>query len=123
MTSTNRRTVQPWAPVIVNIFTEDFEPTAITTADRSPKLWLRYVNDTFVLWQHGAEHLDEFLKHQNGQHHTIQFTMEKKTNQKIPFLDVLVERRENKLQKEKNSQLEVSNTFTRLVQQDKKQLH
>ena len=87
----------PMSPVIANIFMEDFEQTAITTADLSPKLWLRYVDDTFVLWQHGTEHLDEFLKHPNGLHHRIQFTMEKENNQKIPFLDVLVERRENKL--------------------------
>ena len=87
----------PLSPVIANIFMEDFEQTAITTADLSPKLWLRYVDDTFVLWQHGEEHLDEFLKHLNGLHHRIQFTMEKEDNQKIPFLDVLVERRENKL--------------------------
>ena len=76
----------PLSPVIANIFMEDFEQTAITTADLSPKLWLRYVDDTFVLWQHGEEHLDEFLKHLNGLHHRIQFTMEKEDNQKIPFL-------------------------------------
>ena len=57
-------------------------------------MWVRYVDDTFVLWQHGA---DEFHQHLNRQHKSIQFTMEKVSENRIPFLDVHVERKEGKL--------------------------
>ena len=51
-------------------------------------LWLRYVDDTFVMWKHGDRELQGFLEHLNGQCAEIQFTMEKETEESIPFLDV-----------------------------------
>ena len=71
--------------------------TALTTTNHQPKVWLRYVDDTFVLWQHGDDHLQEFLQHLNGLHNRILFTMEKEDDHKLPFLDVLVERANNRL--------------------------
>lgn len=56
------------------------------------KLWLRYVDDTFVIWPHGAETLTAFLTHLNNIRPSIQFTMEKESNGTIAFLDVLVKR-------------------------------
>ena len=76
---------------------EDSEQTALTTVNHQPKLWLRYVDDTFVLWQHGDAHLQEFLQHLNGLHNRILFTMEKEDDHKLHFLDVLVERTNNRL--------------------------
>ena len=58
---------------------------------------MRYVDDTFVLWTHGVNELDAFLNHLNSQYPAIQFTMEKESEGKIPFLDVLVERKGKKL--------------------------
>ena len=85
----------PLSPVVANIFMEDFENTAIATADHHPRVWFRYVDDTFVVWQHGRAKLDDFLLHINDLHHRIQFTMEIENNNSIPFLDVLVERSTN----------------------------
>ena len=79
----------PLSPVVANIFMEDFEGTALVTCDLPPKLWLRYVDDTFVVWQHGENHLGEFLEHLNGLHTRIDFTMEEEVSGKLPFLDVL----------------------------------
>ena len=87
----------PLSPVVANIFMEDFESTAITTADRQPKVWYHYVDNTFVVWQHGRRHLEEFLTHINGLHGRIQFTMEVEDNNRISFLDVLVERNEHSI--------------------------
>ncbi|XP_046384639.1 uncharacterized protein LOC124154910 [Ischnura elegans] len=66
---------------------------AIGSYDKKPKLWLRYVDDTFVIWPHGPEELQSFLKHINSQHPAIQFTMEMEKDRRIPFLDVMVNKR------------------------------
>ncbi|PNF14821.1 hypothetical protein B7P43_G06341, partial [Cryptotermes secundus] len=43
------------SPVVSNIYMEHFEQLAIDSAQDKPSLWLRYVDDTFVIWPHGAE--------------------------------------------------------------------
>ncbi|XP_046406336.1 uncharacterized protein LOC124171238 [Ischnura elegans] len=83
----------PLSPVMANLFMEDFEAKAIETYQKKPKLWLRYVDDTFVVWPHGAEELDKSLCHLNQQHPRIQFTTEKEEDGKLAFLDVLVKRK------------------------------
>jgi hypothetical protein len=83
----------PISPVVANIFMEEFERKALSSAAKKPSLWLRYVDDTFVIWPHGRPDLDRFLEHLNGQHPSIQFTMETEENGRIPFLDVMVEKK------------------------------
>ena len=63
-----------------------------------PRMWVRYVDDTFVLWpQDDEQELNAFLQHLNSQQPAIQFTMEKEKDERIAFLDVLVERREGSI--------------------------
>ncbi|XP_023311228.1 uncharacterized protein LOC111691923 [Anoplophora glabripennis] len=69
---------------------EDLEERAIKSAEYKPEMWLRYVDDTFVIWTHGKEKLNGFLTHLNSIHHKIQFTMEIEENNKLPFLDVSI---------------------------------
>ncbi len=83
----------PISQVLANIFMGDFEQKALGTARLKPKLWLRYVDDTFIIWSHGLEKLDDFLSHLNRQHPNIQFTMETETSDSLPFLDVLISKR------------------------------
>ncbi|XP_038066508.1 uncharacterized protein LOC119736566 [Patiria miniata] len=83
----------PISPVLANIFMEDFEQKTLATAQFQPKLWLRYVDDTFIIWPHGPDKLDGFLRHLNQQHPSIQFTMETETSDSLPFLDVLISKR------------------------------
>ena len=52
------------------------------------RLWLRYVDDTFVVWPHGQEKLDSFHEHLNTQHRNIKFTVEHEKENKLAFLDV-----------------------------------
>ena len=72
---------------------EAFEERALSSSTLTSKLWLGYVDDTFVIWPHGQSSLDNFHTHLNEQHPSIQFTREEETDHRIPFLDVMVERR------------------------------
>ena len=40
----------PLSPVVANIYMQDFESWVLETASLKPSLWLRYVDDTFVMW-------------------------------------------------------------------------
>ena len=61
----------PLSPVIANFFMEDLEKSAIAQAPHKPMCWFRYVDDTFVIWPHGKQKLEEFLNHLNGIHKNI----------------------------------------------------
>ena len=43
----------PLSPDLAELFMEEFELDTIENADLRPNLWLRYVDDTFVVWPHG----------------------------------------------------------------------
>jgi hypothetical protein len=52
--------------VVSNIFMEHSEETALDTANHKPTKWLRYVDDTFVVWPHEPTRLQQFLHHLNN---------------------------------------------------------
>lgn len=83
----------PLSPIIANMYMQDFETRALESATLKPRLWLRYVDDTFVIWPHGRSSLNTFLDHLNSVHPSIQFTMEVENNNILPFLDVAVRRK------------------------------
>lgn len=87
----------PLSPVFANIFMEDFEQKAIASSTVKPEVWLRYVDDTFVIWSHGKQKLDEFTDHLNNISPSIKLTTEIETQNTLPFLDVNVTRENNKL--------------------------
>jgi hypothetical protein len=60
-------------------------------------LWLRYVDDIFIMWKHSMEDLHNFLNHLNNLRTSIKFTMEMEVNGHLPFLDVLVTKKEGSL--------------------------
>lgn len=80
----------PLSLIIANIYMEHFELVALDSAPLRPKLWLRYVDDTFVIWPHNQTNLAHFLEHLNSIREFIQFTMEQESEGQIAFLDVLV---------------------------------
>ena len=82
----------PLSPIVVNLYMENLERAALLSAKLTPTMWRRYVDDTFVLWPHGADQLKEFHVHLNRQHPQIQFTKEEESDNQISFLDVLVKR-------------------------------
>ena len=70
-----------------NIFIEEFEVKALSSIPH-PSLWLRFVDDTFVI--NRAEHSQDLLHHINSQDTHIQFTVEPTQQGSLPFLDTLV---------------------------------
>ena len=70
------------------LFMERLEHKAISTFIQPPKLWRRYVDDTFSKLK--KIYVDQFLQHLNDQHPRIKFTTEMQENNKIAFLDTLV---------------------------------
>ena len=79
----------PISFLIVNLFMEKFEVEALSTFPHTPKLWLRFVDDTFVITK--TEHSQQLLQHITGQDPHIQFTVEEPSQQgTLPFLDTLV---------------------------------
>ena len=79
----------PISPIVANIFMEAFEKKAIETALHPPRIWKRYVDDTFVLQDHA--HKEEFLQHLNSVDPSIKFTVEEaKEDGSIPFLDTII---------------------------------
>ena len=70
---------------------EWFENVTIQTSILKPKVWLRYVDDTFIVWKGSGDELGNFLHHLNNIRPTIKFTMEMEQNSSLSFLNVLVQ--------------------------------
>ena len=67
---------------------ESFEYRAITTAVNGPRIWKRYVDDTFVIQQQSNR---EFLQQINSVDPSIIFTTEEtRPDGSMPFLDTLI---------------------------------
>ena len=78
----------PISPIIANIFMEEFEVKALQSFPNPPSMWLRFVDDTFVI--NRAEYSQSLLQHINSQDPHIQFTVEPTQHGSLPFLDTLV---------------------------------
>lgn len=64
------------APTFANIFMAEFERLHVYPYPRQPSLWLRFIDDIFMIWDHGQECLTEFINHLNQAHPTISFTVD-----------------------------------------------
>jgi hypothetical protein len=51
------------SPIVSNIFMKHFEKVVLDSAQLKPPLWLRYFDNTFVVWPLGPERLQDFLSH------------------------------------------------------------
>ena len=85
----------PVSAVVDNLYMEFFEELALETAPTTPRLWKRYVDDTFCILRKGST--EELLHHLNGVRPTIKFTMKQEEDRKIPFLDTLLRREDGRL--------------------------
>jgi len=77
------------APSLANIFMANFEDTHVYPYPTKPAIWLRYIDDIFMVWNHGNESLNQFLTHLNLCHKTIKFTSDI-SPESINFLDTTI---------------------------------
>ena len=78
--------------VVANLYMEFLEELALETALTRPRLWKRYVDDTFCILRKGST--KELLHNLNGVRPTIKFMVEQEDGT-LPFLDTLLRRRED----------------------------
>ena len=67
---------------------ESFEEKAITASFYEPRIWERYVDDTFTILD--RKNVDDFSQHLNNQQPSIRFTMETEEDNKLAFQDTVV---------------------------------
>ena len=79
------------APSYAILFMSEFEQKFLENYPLKPYVWWRYIDDIFIIWEHGEEKLKEFLEHLNKQHPTIKFTFDYSSIE-INFLDVNVKK-------------------------------
>ncbi|XP_074805210.1 uncharacterized protein LOC141985201 [Natator depressus] len=77
------------APQHANIFMADLEQRFLSSRPLTPLLYLRYIDDIFIIWNHGKEALEEFHHDFNNFHPTINLILDQST-QAIHFLDTTV---------------------------------
>ena len=80
----------PLSPITTNLFMDKFEQKSLNFANPKLEWWSSFVDDTFLIWAHGKEELENFVDHLNQQSESIKFTKEFEENNVIPFLDTLV---------------------------------
>ena len=79
----------PISSIVANLYMEDFEIKAINTAEYPPRIWKRYVDDTFVVIDSAGKR--KFLEHINNMDPHTQFTTDDaQADGSIPFLDTKV---------------------------------
>ena len=69
---------------------EFLEHRAISTFHIPPKLWVRYIDDTFCVIE--QQYAEEFHKHLNSISPSVIFALEREQNQSLAFLDIKVTR-------------------------------
>lgn len=81
----------PLSPVIA-----EFEWKRLGTATIKPPIWIRYVDNVFIIWCNGPTDLDEFLQHSNSINHKVWSTVEIEMDNKLSLLDTFIEKDQNK---------------------------
>ena len=83
-------------PSYAIMFIKSLKEDILSKTLSKPLVWWRYIDDIFMMWEHGEEELQKILEALNCYHPTIKFTAEY-SRPKINFLDVNVMKKGNQL--------------------------
>ena len=79
----------PTSPAFAELYIQRVEEIHVYRMIHTPRLWLRKVDDTFVITKYDKI---ETLHELNKFNRKVQFTYESATNNTVPFLDCLIKR-------------------------------
>ena len=82
----------PVSPVVANLCMEIIEESAISASATPPKVWKRYVDDSFIIIKKNS--VSTFHDTINSIDPKISFTIETENNGQISFLDTVVSRKD-----------------------------
>ena len=82
------------APSFASLFMGKLEMDCLESCDKTPLIWLRFLDDIFMVWNHSEQELHEFISKINKFHYTIKFTFNY-SNKEATFLDVNIKMKEN----------------------------
>ena len=71
------------------VFMAEIETNLILQNNTKPRVWKRYIDDVFSLWDCNRNEVERFIEEANSFHPTIKFTAEISENE-ITFLDTVV---------------------------------
>ena len=77
------------APNYAIIFMGDLEQEFLDRCEKKPRVWYRFIDDIFMIWNHGRQDLDTFLEELNEHHSTIKFTIDI-SEYGLAFLDTFI---------------------------------
>ena len=84
----------PMAPSYASLFMGKLEKDFLESRDLVPSVWLRFLDDIFMVWDHSLESLHSFIDALNSFHPTIKFTYTI-SSKEVNFLDVTVTKSDN----------------------------
>ena len=77
------------APNYAIIFMGDLEQEFLDKCEKKPRVWYRFIDDIFMIWNHSRQDLDTFLEELNKHHSTIKFTIDI-SEYGLAFLDTFI---------------------------------
>lgn len=85
------------APGLATGFMGNFEEEFAYKYRLQPLLYLRFLDDIFIIWQHTDIELDAYVSYLNNCLPTIKFTIEN-SKESVNFLDTIVKLVDNKIE-------------------------
>ena len=79
------------APSFASLFMGKFEKDILSQYHQYPFVWLRFLDDIFLIWQYSEKELLDFIENSNNAHPSIKCTYHY-SNENATFLDVDISR-------------------------------
>jgi hypothetical protein len=87
----------PLSPILADLYMDKMERKIMDKGKGKIKFWKKYVDDVFAIIQ-GDGDPEEILHQANSISVTVKFTLEQEKDGSLPFLDIVITRRENQLE-------------------------
>ena len=82
------------APCFASLFMGKHDMDFPDSCDKTSLIWLRFLDDIFMIWDHSEQDLQDFISKINNFHDTIKFTFNCSKTE-ATFLDVKIKMKEN----------------------------